>query len=84
MRNKERGRPYLDQLVDVDERVHGLALVRGGGAAAVPLALAPGRREVHLRDRDARAQQEHGQQEQGSRHRRPRDCLWEVCERGNE
>jgi len=56
---------YLDQLVDVDECVHGLALVRCG---CVPLALAPRRCEVHLTHCDARAQHEHGQQQNGATH----------------
>jgi len=54
---------YLHQLVDVDERVHGLALVR---CWCVPLALAPRRCEVHLTGGYARAQHEHGQQQQGA------------------
>lgn len=57
---------YLHQFVDVDERVHGFAFVRGHGGRRVPLALAPRRREVHLSVSDARAQQEHGQQQQGT------------------
>jgi len=61
--NNQKNVVYLHQFVDVDERVHGLALVRCG---RVPLALAPRRREVHLTDGDARAQHEHGQQQQGA------------------
>lgn len=58
---------HLHQFVDVDERVHGLALVRGGhGGGRVPLALAPRRREVDLAGRDASAQQEHDKQQQGT------------------
>lgn len=60
---------HLDQFVDVDERVHGFALVRGldgSGRWRVPLALAPCGREVHLAGGDAGAQQEHGQEQQGT------------------
>lgn len=75
---------YLNQFVDVNERVHGLALIRGRGCLAVPLALAPSGREVHLGHGQARTQQAHGQQHgQGAGHRAGVAEFWaESDERG--